>query len=299
MRTWPNLPLLELMGRGASVEGFGGAGPVQVGGGLDGFGGGADFGDDDRAEDCGGEMAEDVGELGRGEGDDGGGAEGFGASLLGGVGVPAAGEVDGEDGGGDEGEGVAEEGCGAAQGGLEAGADDGIDEEVGFGEEFGEVFGGDVLAGVLRRLHRRWLRGGGSGLSAASPLSSDAGRSEEDADAYTFTGEDAGGGEAIAAVVAFAAEDEDVGGLGVVAQGEGGYGLAGGLHEVSAAGCRGRRCGGRWRPFRRRSGFSLGARALDAASRTHVSARDMGHPKAAEADLPPWRRTMTSAWRRG
>ena len=99
-RTCPKRPLLESAERGRSAIDFGASRPGQAGGGLDCLCRGADgrhhdgpLLDDCREGGAAGEHSGDMGQLGRGEGNDGIGAIGVGCEKFSRVRVPAGREI--------------------------------------------------------------------------------------------------------------------------------------------------------------------------------------------------------------
>ncbi len=123
------------------------------------------------------------------------------------------------------------------QGRLEPGAKDGVDEEIGLAEQLDEL----IVADALVDLGDHLVRGGFAqlvqrlrGRAFHVPLRA----GEQDAHADAFRRQEPGRDEAIAAVVALAAHDHDARGERILAQAEGGDGLAGALHELGEGNAR-------------------------------------------------------------
>ena len=208
MRTWPNLPLFELMGRGASVSGL--AAPAQWRFWVDWT---AVAGEPMSATTTGPKTArvrwpKMWASFGAVKVTTASARQASGEVSELGVGVPAAGKVYGDDGDGECGEDVAEVGCGAAEGRLETGADEGVEDEVGLGEEVGKFFavGGEFIGELFDDFAGS---GGFEGAEGEGGFTVDVrlAAGEQDAETDAGAGEDACGDQTVAAVVALASDD--------------------------------------------------------------------------------------------
>ena len=177
---------------------------MQVGAGDYRFGWRADVGHDDRAEGGVGQVAEDVGVLGGGEGDDGVSAEGTFGGLGDGIGVPAGGQIYRDHGDSKAGEKVSERSGGTAQGRTKPGAYDCVEKEFGGVDPFAGA-GQNGLIG-----NRQDGDAGHCGVKLGEGfgcLAFEVGffTEQDDFDGAACDGEMACGHKAITSVIAFAA----------------------------------------------------------------------------------------------